>query len=247
MFVTVIVFCTLSPSIIFLGWIEFAICRALYGYLFVYAETTKPDLGGEFYVTQMKHVQAGMHLYVVVMTGVLLQRSSSVYPGIIAGCSLIVTIWAQRRFARQFRWEFLEFNELDEVLDEEHKRFRKSKRSTYKQPELPQPADTPDTPDPYQPSALHRVHSNIQQVLQDVSKRLVASSSMMQLNPGPQDPPDPPAPSSGKGGKGSSKGAQGPPPLAPGDPFATTPSGPVPPPSPGFGGALSSRSRNACC
>jgi len=87
LFVTAITFCTLTPSINILAWLEFAICRAFYGYLFVYAETAKPDLGGEFFVTQLKHVQYGMHLYVVLMAGALLQRSSSTYPGIIAGAS----------------------------------------------------------------------------------------------------------------------------------------------------------------
>merc|ERR1712039_881835 len=113
---------------------------------FVYAETAKPDLGGEFFITQLKHVQYGMHLYVVLMTGALLQRSSTTYPGIIAGSALVVTIWARDKFKREFRWEFLEFNELDEVLDEEHKRMRASKMANYKQPELPQPQEPQEGP-----------------------------------------------------------------------------------------------------
>ena len=33
------------------------------GYLLVYSETTKPDLGGEFWCLQLQHLQKGLFLY----------------------------------------------------------------------------------------------------------------------------------------------------------------------------------------
>merc|ERR1719323_2372673 len=43
-----LLFCSLSPLIILLTLVNFAICRAVYGYLLVFAETRKSDLGGYF-------------------------------------------------------------------------------------------------------------------------------------------------------------------------------------------------------
>merc|ERR1719436_1434357 len=43
-----IVFSTVSPMMGILAFILFAICRLTYGFLFVFAETPKTDLGGVF-------------------------------------------------------------------------------------------------------------------------------------------------------------------------------------------------------
>merc|ERR1719379_1473742 len=67
-------FASLSPLITLLGWINFWMCRKVYGYLCVYAETRKPDLGGVFYVSQLNHVQEGLFIYIVLMSGVLTMR-----------------------------------------------------------------------------------------------------------------------------------------------------------------------------
>merc|ERR1719456_1508832 len=49
-----IIYGTLSPPINVLTFINFAVCRVVYGYLCVYAEKKKPDLGGTFWVGMLK-------------------------------------------------------------------------------------------------------------------------------------------------------------------------------------------------
>ncbi|CAJ1372689.1 unnamed protein product, partial [Effrenium voratum] len=49
-----IVFGTLNPTIPLLALINFLICRVVYGYLIVVAETKKPDLGGNFWVMNLQ-------------------------------------------------------------------------------------------------------------------------------------------------------------------------------------------------
>ncbi|CAL1129548.1 unnamed protein product, partial [Cladocopium goreaui] len=82
--VTGLVFCTLSPLITVLCFVNGAVCRFLYSYLFVYSETKKADLGGVFWITQLRHIQQGVLIYIILMTGVLLERANSIIPGVIA-------------------------------------------------------------------------------------------------------------------------------------------------------------------
>merc|ERR1719183_1638905 len=65
--VIALVYCSLTPLIVPLTILNFAICRLVYSYLFAFAETRKPDMGGVFFVTQLEHVQHGLLLYVVLM------------------------------------------------------------------------------------------------------------------------------------------------------------------------------------
>merc|ERR1719498_966490 len=58
-----IIFSTLSPLIAIAALILFVIMRIYYGYLIVYAEVKKPDLGGVFYDTKLQHVLLGVGLY----------------------------------------------------------------------------------------------------------------------------------------------------------------------------------------
>merc|ERR1719379_368053 len=76
-------FCSLSPLINILGFINFWMCRKCYGYLCVFCETRKPDLGGVFYVEQLTHVMEGLFIYIILMTGVLLERDQTVWPGVV--------------------------------------------------------------------------------------------------------------------------------------------------------------------
>merc|ERR1719356_1616542 len=71
-------FCSLSPLITILGFINFWVCRKCYGYLCVFCETRKPDLGGVFYVSQLTHVSQGLFIYIILITGVLLERDLTV-------------------------------------------------------------------------------------------------------------------------------------------------------------------------
>jgi hypothetical protein len=107
-------FCSLSPLITILGFINFWMCRKCYGYLVVFCESKKPDLGGVFYVSQLTHVSQGMFIYIVLMTGVLLERDLSMWPGLIAASGLIFQYMSYKRFTTSFRWESLCFADLKE-------------------------------------------------------------------------------------------------------------------------------------
>eukprot|EP00448_Togula_jolla_P016328 CAMPEP_0170583920 /NCGR_PEP_ID=MMETSP0224-20130122/8410_1 /TAXON_ID=285029 /ORGANISM="Togula jolla, Strain CCCM 725" /LENGTH=764 /DNA_ID=CAMNT_0010907315 /DNA_START=78 /DNA_END=2372 /DNA_ORIENTATION=+ len=134
MLVLSLVFCSLSPLITILGFINFFVCRKVYGYLVVFAETKKPDLGGVFFCTQLHHLQQGMFLYIILMTGVLLQRDTHTYPGLIAGSSLVYMYFSYNKF-RGIRWQSLCFQELVEGSKASEKK-RVASRDTYQQPEL---------------------------------------------------------------------------------------------------------------
>jgi len=107
MLVTCLVFCTLSPLICALGFVNFFLCRGFYGYLFVFAETRKPDIGGLFWCRQLRHVQQGLFIYVALMVGVLGQRAASNGPMWVASSSLLLLVPSYVRFDRAFQWEHL--------------------------------------------------------------------------------------------------------------------------------------------
>merc|ERR1719230_1034397 len=107
-----IVFGTLSPPICFLTFMNFFVCRLIYGYLMVFAETKKPDLGGAFWVTQLKHVQLGLLVYICLMVGVLYDRSESPGPWVIAVSSAFYLFHQYRKFQSSMNWEVLPFEEI---------------------------------------------------------------------------------------------------------------------------------------
>jgi len=141
--VITLVFCSLTPIISVIGFLNFFLCRVFYTYLFVFSEVRKPDLGGVFFFESMKHVQQGLFLYVALMTGVLMERASSLYPAGIAFLCLLYSVSEYRYFLREFRWELLEFHELK---GEGSKLLR---GVSYRQPELgPLPPEEPPEPPP---------------------------------------------------------------------------------------------------
>jgi hypothetical protein len=107
-----IIYGTLSPPINLLTFIEFLICRVTYGYLLPFAETKKADLGGVFWVQQLRHIFTGNIIYCMVMTGVLLGRATTNGPGLIAGASLFYVVWSMQKFERSFSWEKIPFTNL---------------------------------------------------------------------------------------------------------------------------------------
>jgi len=130
-----IVFSTLSPLCALLAFTNFAICRLLYGYMIVYAETPKADLGGDFWVTKLKHVQFGCILYCVLMIGVLNFRAATWGPLIIAIPALFFAIWSRDRFDHAFAWEDLPFSEI--ALDKTGQIDKEiDTTQSYEQPEL---------------------------------------------------------------------------------------------------------------
>jgi len=131
MLVLSLCFCSLSPLIVILGFVNFWICRKVYGYLVVFCEIKKPDLGGVFFVTNLLHIQQGMFIYVVLMTGVLLERDLTLWPGLIAASGLIFMRISYGRFKSNFRWESLSFDELKDIDTA-----KTDTKLTYQQPEL---------------------------------------------------------------------------------------------------------------
>lgn len=131
--VIVLVFCTLSPLITILGFINFAISKLVYSYLIVFAETPKPDLGGVFWVTQLEHVQKCMFIFIILMTGVILQRSSTPAPAFIAGFAIPAQALAYNTFKKDFNWVTLS---LVDARDAKQRVKRVATRGTYMQPEM---------------------------------------------------------------------------------------------------------------
>ena len=137
-YVLILLLGTLAPVITILGAILFAVCRIVFTYLFVYAETLKPDLGGLFWHQQLKHVQQGTFLYIALMTVLLLQRAPNSIPGIICGSSALFMAFSYYTFLHKFRWEQLEFSEIPAKLSEGAPEVPRV-YGHYKQPELPPP------------------------------------------------------------------------------------------------------------
>mmetsp|Transcript_46419 Transcript_46419/g.81673 ORF Transcript_46419/g.81673 Transcript_46419/m.81673 type:complete len:984 (-) Transcript_46419:66-3017(-) len=136
-FTVVLVFCQISPIMCLLGLVLFASMRIYYGYLIVYTESLKPDLGGAFWVTQLKQTQLGVFLYILLMAGVLFERAPSWGPCAVALASLLPMLWAYFMFDYRFRWEQLPVEGL--VDKEAATRRRESVRHSYEQPEMCEP------------------------------------------------------------------------------------------------------------
>jgi hypothetical protein len=128
-----IVYGTLSPPINLLCFINFAICRTVYGYLFIFAERKKADLGGVFWVKQLEHMLIACIIYTILMTGVLLNRSDSWWPGIISAAALVYSIGAQNQFSAAFAWEKIPYEDM--MKDKEQHKYREE-NAVYVQPEM---------------------------------------------------------------------------------------------------------------
>merc|ERR1719350_2235222 len=131
-----IVYGTLSPPINLLCFLNFALCRLIYGYLIPFAETRKPDLGGVFWVQALKHMFAGNVIYCVLMTGVLYRRAATSGPMIIAAPSVLYVLWSMQRFNTAFAWERLPFSEVMQASARGGSAKRRSLDGEYSQPEL---------------------------------------------------------------------------------------------------------------
>jgi len=129
------VFCSLSPLICVLAFFYFAWHRLHLGYLVVFAESRKPDLGGVFWVAKLTQFQQGVFFYIVLMGSILLDRSSSSIPAIIVFSSLLYWAYVFNRFHHSFRWEILPFDEF--ISADSWSRVKREPRgATYLQPEL---------------------------------------------------------------------------------------------------------------
>lgn len=115
-FVIGITFCSLSPMIPLLAFVLFFLCRLFYGYLIVFAETKKPDLGGVFWYTQLQHMFWGVGIYSILMVSILgpspVGRCASAMPMIIASPCVFYTLHCYHHFCTHFVWEELPFTEV---------------------------------------------------------------------------------------------------------------------------------------
>lgn len=138
--VIALVYCSLCPIITVFTGINFAICRVVYGYLLVFAEGRKPDLGGHFWVTQLKHVQYGLFIYVMLMVGVLSSRAATLGPTVVTAPALVYLARSYLRFHSQFQWEFMPFEEYTKENKEQWEASRDATRESYEQVELTEPS-----------------------------------------------------------------------------------------------------------
>eukprot|EP00928_Gymnodinium_smaydae_P048083 TRINITY_DN32121_c0_g1_i1.p1 TRINITY_DN32121_c0_g1~~TRINITY_DN32121_c0_g1_i1.p1 ORF type:complete len:882 (-),score=85.94 TRINITY_DN32121_c0_g1_i1:56-2701(-) len=148
-----IIFSTISPLIALLVLMNSALCRCLYGYLLVYSEPKKADLGGAFWVRQLKHLHAGICIYCVLMIGMLADRAPSApervleyvkippIPLLVAVPSLVYILWSYSTFKTKYDWETVPFNEL--VCREDTSGELRGEQEPYIQPELVDDADVP--------------------------------------------------------------------------------------------------------
>lgn len=104
-----LVFGTICPLIHVVVFWNFAVCRIIYGYLIQYAENPKSDMGGVHWCMQLDHLQIGLLIYLIMMTGILLERAESKGPGILSAVSFLWWFIQYRRYKVKFRWEKLPY------------------------------------------------------------------------------------------------------------------------------------------
>ncbi|CAK9093548.1 CSC1-like protein At4g02900 [Durusdinium trenchii] len=130
-----IIFGTLSPLMYLLAWINFYLCRVIYGYLVVYAETRKEDSGGYFFIAQLHHIYAGLFFYCLLMIGLFSARAPNYVPTGFAVVAFIYAFVSYRAFIHDFEWETLPWEEI--AQNQEGKDFQpEDSGETYIQAEL---------------------------------------------------------------------------------------------------------------
>eukprot|EP00930_Biecheleria_cincta_P044478 TRINITY_DN30599_c0_g2_i1.p1 TRINITY_DN30599_c0_g2~~TRINITY_DN30599_c0_g2_i1.p1 ORF type:complete len:668 (-),score=94.89 TRINITY_DN30599_c0_g2_i1:107-1876(-) len=110
-----LLFCQICPLICLAVLIDCLICRCVYGYLIVFAETRKreSDLGGVFFQKMLSHMNFGLAAYWVLMVGVLLSRVSHKGPALIAASSGMLLVYSQMRIDKR-EWRLLPFEKQPE-------------------------------------------------------------------------------------------------------------------------------------
>lgn len=145
MFSICLVFSSISPLILILGLLYFSWTRVIYGYLLVFAESRKADLGGVFWCQQIRHIHLVMWIYCVLMSGVCAARGPVWQCGLLPLTAMALHYAVCIRFGHRFKWEFLPFeanvalsHKLTKLKEQEKKSWRKtvSASTYYEQPEL---------------------------------------------------------------------------------------------------------------
>jgi len=106
-----IVYGTLSPPVSLLTLFLMLNIRVIYGYMFCFAETKKSDLGGIFFVRALHNMYTSLHIYLILMLGVLFQRASNYGPVIVVFCAWAYVFHSQKKFY-EYKWERLPYPQL---------------------------------------------------------------------------------------------------------------------------------------
>jgi len=132
-----ITLCNVCPIITACTLINIACCRFVYGYLVIFAETRKPDLGGEFWVAQLHHLQSALIIYILLMMGIFEKfrphfgpsPTTAVFPTLLYA----IHCWGNQR---HMDWENLPFEEVVLHGHAHEKEAKTAFASRYAQPEL---------------------------------------------------------------------------------------------------------------
>jgi hypothetical protein len=128
-----IVYGTMSPPCALLCWLTMIVIRVHYGYMFTIAETRKPDSGGYFFVRALQNLYYSLHIYFILMLGVLWERGSSCAPTVITAFGWAYVFYKQKKFYN-YKWERLPYPELNKELAKVHDVEKNDKQ--FRQPEL---------------------------------------------------------------------------------------------------------------
>jgi len=144
-----IIFGTISPLIPVLTLVLTSLCCLIQSYCAVFAETGKPDLGGDFWVTQLRHTLMGSMMCCLLMIGLFAHRSPDDWiPLKIACLAFGYAAFALYRFDQQFVWEDMSLVESGDLETEKqfqrqipllktgHSELVPNAEQTYVQPEL---------------------------------------------------------------------------------------------------------------
>jgi hypothetical protein len=134
-----LVFGTICPLMNVMTFFNFITCRFIYGYLIPFQERRKDDMGGVHWCIQMHHMQQGLLIYLVMMTGILAERATSLGPCAVSAVSFLWWWIAYRKFSRSMQWEKLPYASMfDFEKGKEKLSFQKKREDdkTYEQPQL---------------------------------------------------------------------------------------------------------------
>merc|ERR1719401_1671213 len=106
------VFGTICPLMHVVVFWNFFVARTVYGYLIPFVEDRKDDMGGAHWCKQLIHVQLGVLIYIVMMTGILLHRAESKIPAAISAISFLWWFLSYRKFSRSLHWEKLPYTQV---------------------------------------------------------------------------------------------------------------------------------------
>jgi len=127
------VFASCCPVILLVAWLYFAVGRYTYGFLVIFAETKKPDVGGNFWVKSLRHIFLGVFIYILLMVGLLTELSHTTgdrAPMLGTFASILPLAFGYLRFS-SLSWETLPFEAVADIDLLEHQ----ESCGEYRQPE----------------------------------------------------------------------------------------------------------------